>query len=214
MKRKMKMRGNISNLILEHIADNIKTYILLVVSFTVGIILATTIINISGESTKLEITNYINKNVDNLNNDINTSELAINGLKNNMICLGILWLLGTTGIGIVLIYLLVMLKGFCLSYSISAIIATLGIGKGLLFSIVNILFQNLFLIPLIFFLACKGIRLSRQIINKKNHSNFKTEILRYSMLLFITVAVLVIIFLLEKILYPSILKVCINQILS
>lgn len=71
-------------------------------------------------------------------------------------------------------------RGFCLGYTISACIATLGISKGLAFTISSLLLQNIIIIPAIIAMSVSGFKLYKSIIKDKRRENVKLEIVRHT----------------------------------
>ena len=84
----------------------------------------------------------------------------------------LLWFLGSTVIGFPLIYVVVGYKGYCIGYTISSVIATVGTGKGIIFIIATMLIQNIIYIPTILTLSVSGIKLYRLIIPLLKFDNF------------------------------------------
>lgn len=92
-----------------------------------------------------------------------------------------LWFAGLTVIGIFVVYGVVCFRGFTLGYSISSIIATLGVKGGSTFIISSMLLQNIIFIPVLFALAISGIRLYKSIMKDRRRENIKLEILRHTL---------------------------------
>lgn len=135
MNRRFKRKTNsskVSNFLLNHIEKNIKEYTIVSLVFLIGIIIGVLFINKTPNSNREEITNYISCFINDLkeSKSINEFSLLINSLKKNIILAVFLWFMGSTVIGIGIVYLTVAFRGFCLGYTISSIILTLGIRKG------------------------------------------------------------------------------------
>ena len=177
-KRKQKENGNV---IVKHIKNNIKEYISVIVVFFIGIVLGVILLNNSGDLQKQELNNYINDFVDKLNTsvDIDKLQLLKTVLINNFVIVVGLWFIGSTVIGIPIVYAIVAYKGFCLSYSISTILAVLGGSKGICFALAAILPQNIIYIPCILALAVSGIKLYKSIMKDRRIDNIKGEIFRH-----------------------------------
>ena len=103
----------------------------------------------------------------------------------NLILGVVIWFFGTTVIGIPIVFGLVLYRGFCLGYTISTTILVLGLTKGLTFSIIALLIQNILFIPAILALAVSGFKLYKSIIKDKRKENKKLEILRHTIFLLI-----------------------------
>lgn len=174
--------NKIKNIIVEYIAQNIKAYIMLTIIFFIGLILGIIFVNNTKEAQSDQISTYINNFIDSIkeNYQISKSKLLINSIKGNLYITIILWFLGSTVIGMPLIYLVIGYKGYCIGYTISSIIATIGTGKGILFIIATVLFQNIIYIPAVLTLAVSGIKLYKLIMEDRRRENIKMQILKHT----------------------------------
>lgn len=181
--RARKKTRSISYIILNHIVNNLKEYFSVVLIFFIGIIVGVIFINNSNENQILQIQDYINSFISDLKEcgTIDRSALLLQTFFNNLYLILALWLAGSTVVGIPIVYAIVAYKGFCLSYTISSSIVTLGTWKGILFSISSMLLQNIIYIPCLFALAVSGIRLYKSIMKDKRQENIKIEIIRHIM---------------------------------
>ena len=109
---KERKKSRFKEIIFTHIENNIKEYLIVSIIFFIGIIIGVIFINNASENQASEISNYITSFTEELkdNKDINTFLLS-------------------TFIGISIVYLTICLRGFCLGYTISSIILSLGIRK-------------------------------------------------------------------------------------
>lgn len=177
-KRKQKENRNV---ILKHIKNNLKEYISVIIVFLIGIVLGVILLNNSNDIQKQELNSYVNDFVTQLNSGISIDKFQLlkNVLLNNLIIVIGLWFIGSTVIGIPIVYAIVAYKGFCLSYSISAILAVLGGSKGIFFVLASMLPQNIIYIPCILALAVSGIKLYKSIMKDRRIENVKGEIFRH-----------------------------------
>ncbi len=129
--RKKRNKSKIKEIVFSHIENNIKEYIIVSIIFLIGIIIGVIFINNTSESQSSEISNYISSFTEELKNnkDINTLLLLKESIKKNVILSLFLWFMGSTVIGISIVYLTVCFRGFCLGYTISSIILSLGMRK-------------------------------------------------------------------------------------
>ena len=137
-RRYNKLRSNnsrIKEVIFSHVESNLREYIIFTVIFLIGIIVGVIFINNVSENQGLEINNYITSFISSLkeNKEINDMVLLKDSIKKNIVLAIILWFMGSTVIGISIVYLIVAFRGFCLGYTISSVIATCGLWKGILF---------------------------------------------------------------------------------
>ena len=177
--RRKSREYKIRNIVLEYVDSNLKTYLILLIIFLIGIIFGVIFVNSAKENQSNQMQNYIQN--------------FINSIKENyQITASILWFLGLTVIGMPLIYLFILYKGFCLGFTSAAIVGTLGSAKGALFIISTMLLQNIIYIPIMITLAVNGIKLYSQIMEDRRKDNIKLQILRHTIFSILMLAILVI----------------------
>ena len=176
-------QSRIREFAIEHIRRNIIEYIAMALILVIGIILGTFYINNTNIAQKQEISEYINCFLEDTYNgdmEINFNNLLRTSIFNNLIIVFFLWVSGLTVIGMPIIYIIISIKGFCMGYTISAIIGSIGIWDGIKFVISTMLFQNLIILPCILVLAVSGIKLYKSIIKDKRRDNIRFEIFKYT----------------------------------
>jgi len=186
--------AGIKNIIFEHIKDNIKEYFIITIIFIIGIIFGVILINNLAQDQQEEISLYINNFINDVkeNKSINTGNLFKKTLTNNITLAMALWFMSSTVIGVPIVYAIIVFRGFCLGYTISSIIATVGTMKGVLFSIFGALLQNIIFIPSISILAVSGIKLYKSIMKDKRKQNIKIEIIKFTFItLFIIITLII-----------------------
>lgn len=192
--RKHKKTPRIGNAIINHIKNNAKDYLILLILFILGIVLGVFAINHTSDIQKNEITLYINSFINSLkeNKTIDYLGLLKDSLIKNISLAILLWFIGSTVTLIPIIYGIVIFRGFCLGYTISSAVAILGGMKGLLFAISTLLFQNIILIPALFAIALSGIKLYKSIIKNRRKENIKLEVYKHSIFSLLMTGMLVI----------------------
>ena len=183
---------NFKKVIQEHITRNIKIYTILIIIFLLGLIIGIIVVNNSGDSQKAEINEYINTFINDLKNGakLDYFKLLKTSFGNNFFTVLILWFMSSTVIGIPIVYGEIGYKGFCLGYTISSVVATLGTGKGILFVITSMLLHNIIFIPCLLLLAVSGINLYKSIMKDRRKENIKIEIIRHTVFSLIILAVM------------------------
>lgn len=181
--KKHKKNSRIKNIIKSHISNNIREYGIAVIMLFIGIILGVIFVNNSGEQQINEITEYINSFVSSLQeeNTVNKLELLKASIIKNIILAVLIWFIGSTVVGMPLVYGIIIYKAFCLSYTISSTVATLGVLKGIGLIFCSVLPQNLILIPSILALSVSGMKLYNSIIKDRRKENIKLEIYRHTL---------------------------------
>ena len=144
-------RLKIFEIISNHIMNNKKEYILLTLIFLVGIFLGVMFINNAQESQMTEITSYLNNFIETLKNTekLETFSILKTTIFQNIILALTLWFFGTTVIGIPIVFGIILYRGFCLGYTISAIMSIMGTGKGIVFVLITLVLQNIIFVPAI-----------------------------------------------------------------
>jgi len=191
--KKQKNTG-LKNVIFEHVRDNIKEYFIITIIFIIGIILGVILINNLGQDQQEEISLYIKTFINDIkeNKSINSVDLLKKTLVNNITLVILLWFVSSTIIGTPIVYAIILFRGFCLGYTISSIIATVGTVKGVFFSAFGILLQNILFIPGIFILAVSGIKLYKSIMKDRRKENIKIEIIKFTLIsLFISFVLII-----------------------
>lgn len=212
MKRKSSAISNIKNLVLENIITYFKEYIVVTICFVIGIIAGVIFINNLSDNQSSEIATYISSFLETLKTDVNINylELLKNSLMQNLILVLTLWFVGATLIGIPLVFGIILFRGFCLGYTISAIIHILGISKGIMFVLTTMFLHNLIFIPAIIALAVSGIRLYQTVVKNRNSESIKFAILKHSIFALIIMLLLALSSIIEIFVSTNLFSVCIN----
>ena len=179
-----RQKNNIKELILRHIYDNIKLYLIVIIILVVGIVDGVVFVNNTSAEEAQEIQNYITEFINLLKqgNRIDTGQLLKKSLGDNITLIIIMWLLGSTVIGIPIVMGIVLFRGFCIGYSVSAIIASIGVQKGILFFFTTMFLHNLIFIPVIICMTISCMRLYKSIMKDKRRENIKIEIIRHTLI--------------------------------
>lgn len=197
--RRKSREYKIRNIVLEYVDSNLKTYLILLIIFLIGIIFGVIFVNSAKENQSNQMQNYIQNFINSIkeNYQISTKELLKNSIINNVGIAVLLWFLGSTVIGFPLIYVVVGYKGYCIGYTVSSVIATVGTGKGIIFIIATMLIQNIIYIPTILTLSVSGIKLYRLIMEDRRRENIKLQILKHTIFSILMLILLLISSLLE-----------------
>lgn len=134
--------SKIKEMIISYLRNNIKEYSIVMIIFLIGLIFGVIFVNNAGRNQINEITSYINDFVENLKNniEINKAQLLKDTLISNFLLALELWFVGSTVIGMPIVYGMIAYRGFCLGYTISSIIATLGMRRwNIIYNSINII---------------------------------------------------------------------------
>ena len=208
-----KKNSKLTNLIVQHVKDNLKAYMIVSIILLIGIILGVIFVNNMGETQKQEVNTYLSDFTNSLKNgsEIDQLQLLKKSITNNIFLVLFMWFVGSTVIGIPFVIGMVAFRGFCLGYTISSTIAIWGTGKGMLFFASSLLLQNLIFIPCLIALAVSGIKLYKSIMKDKRKENIKFEIFRHTIFSLFVLILLVISSLIETYISSNLLELCIGQ---
>lgn len=199
MQKTRRKRSIIKNTILEYINSNAKIYIIITIMFFIGLVLGIIFVNNSNQDQQSQINNYINTFIQAIKSDTEISKAAIlkDSIISNFSITLILWFLGSTVIGMPLIYIVIIYKGYSIGCTVASIVASLGIGKGTIFIASTMLLQSIIYIPCILSLAVSGIKLYKLIMEDRRSENIKIQIIRHTLFCIIMFIMLIISALIE-----------------
>ncbi len=163
------MLSNFKVTLTKHINNNINTYMLLFLAFTVGICAGAFTVNGLSFNQSSELTNYFYGFLNLINHqNIDSVELFKITVIENFKLIALLWVLGVTIIGVPFIYIAVGIKGFVTGFSSGFIVAACGI-KGVLFVFLSTLPKEIIIVPFIIALGVSGINFSLTILKSRSN---------------------------------------------
>ena len=211
------MLQKLKRCIFKHYRDNIFTYFIIIIILAIGIIIGsitTKILEIEKSNEIMMFLNSFLKFIDNnnLDNFLILKQSIFDNFKSVLLilCSGIIY------IGIIVIPILILLRGFTLGFTVGFFVNQYGL-KGFFFSILGIFSQNIFIIPGIISIASIGMAYSLNIIKKRklgirNSMNINT-IIDYSTLILLFSIFIFIGCLIEAYLTPVFLKLLIDYLI-
>ena len=187
-----------------------KKYVFLIVIVTLGIVTGILFSNILNTEDSRLVTNKITEYFNNIKDDVPINYLTnlITSLKNNLLYLGTIWILGLSVIGLLFNNFILFFKSFILGFSIGSII-NIYLYRGIVLSFLYI-FPS-FLINIIVFLIMTSFAndFSLCLFNllfKKKETKVKTLVKQYYKVLLYLSIILIISSILETFVMPFTLK--------
>ena len=201
------------NIIINHIQNNLKEYIISSIIFFIGILLGIVFVNNLNDVQTSEIQTYITNSINTLK-ESNVKELSVlkESLNSNIILAIALWLMGSTIIGLLVVYLIVCFKGFCFGYTLSSIVLVLGNSKGILFFVSTMFLKNIIVIPCTIALAVSGMNVYKSVMQDRRKENIKLEVIRHTIFSIFILILLVLSSFIEAYISQNILNYCIKYI--
>ena len=201
IKRKIKARikpekrgSRILDILMEFIKNNIREYIIITLIFLIGIFLGVMFVNNLKEEQKSEIVTYVNTYIEAFKqkDSGNNMEMLQNNIRDNVILTLIIWFIGSTIIGIPIVFGIIAFRGFCLGYTISSITVVFGVMKGIAFTAISIMMQNILFIPGIISLGVSALKAYKSIYSDKKKENIKLELIRHTVFSLLILIVLIV----------------------
>lgn len=182
LSRLKKKHMQFGTILYQYIKNNKREYCIVTILFFIGLLIGVLAVNYANPTTIDEMNAYYTELIQSIKNTESISYLSLlkDSIISNVKIILILWLSATTIIGIPAVYGTLTFKGFSIGYTISSMIACLGTGKGIVFSIAALFLHNMILIPSIWGACVSGIKLYQSIMKNKHRENIKAEIVRHT----------------------------------
>ncbi len=185
--------SNWKRVLIEYIKNNYKEYLLVCILFLIGLFIGVMIINYSNENIKIEIVKYISDFIDMYKKveNVNQFQLTTQSIKKNLLFAVILWIGGTTVIGLPIVLISILIRGIILGFTLASITITFGTIKGIMFCMTSLVLHNIIYIPTVLTIGVSSIKLYKSIVKDKRKDNIKIEILRHTIISIIMMILLV-----------------------
>ena len=174
---------------------NKNLFVFLVVIIAVGVAAGSIFVTLLNDTDKVMVSDYLNNFLNNLNaNNLNYSGTLINTIIFTLGAALLIWLLGISVIGFLLILLFLFIKAFSLGFSIGSIIINFNF-KGVLIAGAYIVPHHIINMMIYLLISSYALVLSYRLINsftKKQTFEFKSVFNRYLFILGFSLIILLI----------------------
>ena len=175
----------------------------------IGIIAGSIFMIVLSKNDKETVLNSIKDFFDKLiNNKLNFVGTLKNTLISNLLFSFIIWVIGISVVGVLIVIFIIFYKSFTLGFTISSIIYTYSI-KGALLALIYVFPHLVINLLVLLYLSSYSIKLSIILIKsilKKDNLNFKAFINNYSKVFLISIIFLIVTSLYESFISPIILR--------
>jgi len=167
----------------QHLKDNLLLYILVVAILIIGIIIGSLSVKLLTIEETVELTQYLSAFMGGME-EINLDYLIIlkESLMNNIKTLISIWFLGLTVLGLPLIFVLLLSKGFILGFTAGFLIQEQGL-QGIILSVLTLALPNFLILPALIFASVLGVIFSVWLVKGRrqpNNLSFGQQLLAYS----------------------------------
>ena len=206
-----KKYNNLLSIIIPNKKINIFVLSIIIIGVTLGAIFSN-IIDLNNQKLVIE---KINSFINNINNgSINSLLIFKNALGINLLYTILIWLLGMSLIGIIIVFIILFFKSFVLGFTLSSFIITYKY-KGIILSILHLLFGELLNIIALLLLTIYSInftiKLLKQIFKTNiNNNELKHFLKHYFIILIIVLIINITSSLTEAFILPSLIKLIIG----
>lgn len=186
---------------------NKKNLVFLVGLLISGIITGSILFILLSKSDLNSVKEYISNYFESLKS-LKLNDYILPSLIGNIILIFFIWILGISIIGLPVIVFIYFFKSFVMGFTIATFISVFGL-KGLLFSLIFIIFQLVLFIILIYIssLAMSFSLKLLKVVLKKENFDFKSAINSYIKTLLLSIIAIILYSVLDNYLLPIILKV-------
>ena len=201
------------NKLKSNIRINKNLFVFLVVIVSVGVASGSIFVTFLNDSDKIMVSDYLNSFLNNLNsNNLNYNGTLINTLTFTLGLAILIWILGISVIGFVLILLFLFIKAFSLGFSVASIIINFNF-KGILIALAYVVPHHIINLMIYLLISSYALVLSYRLISsftKKKNFDFKGIFNRYLFIIVFSLIILLFSVLYEVYLAPSLINMIVN----
>jgi len=196
----------IKRCIFNHFRDNFLVYFIVTIIFITGIIIGSIAIKLLESQKITNIMFFLNSLFRTISSDgIDNVSVLKQSLADNYKLIFIIWISSIMFIGLLIVPIIVLFKGFALGFSVGFFVNEYGF-NGFLFSLLGIFSQNIFIIPGIISISSLSLAFSISNVRRKKlrtiNGKFVSNFIDYSLLVILYSVLVLIGCLIEAYLAP------------
>lgn len=205
--------NKVLGIINKHVQSNFWLYVVSLLCVCTGVVLGIYSVRYMGDFEKSDLLSYLKNFSTTVNSGgVNYKNILVETIKSNISILVAVWFLGLTMIGIPVILIIDVIKGFTIGFTISFVINGMGI-EGMWFSLLGVLPQNIIYVPCIIFASVLAMEFSLTILrdrtNRQWTSNIWVRVTSYSLSFVLVIVVMFLGFFMETYITPNMVKIII-----
>lgn len=197
----------------EHLQQNFWLYIISLFCIFTGIVLGIYAVKYMGDFDKNDLISYLNSFTQSISQgNFKYSSVFTDIIKNNVLIIAAIWFLGLTMVGIPIILIIDVIKGFTIGFTISFMIKGLGM-KGIGIALLGVLPQNIIYIPCVILCSVFAMEFSlnllRDRLNKQWTNSVLVKITSYTLAFAAILIFMFLGFIIETYITPALVKLII-----
>lgn len=210
------MKSGLTQKIEQNISENFKLYMLSLLFLCTGIVIGIYNVKYLNNIDRNDLSHYLNTFYQTVSTkDINYTSVFIEAMKNNIPVICAVWFLGLTIVGLPIVLIIDIIKGYALGFSFSLMVKSFGL-NGVLISVLGIIPQNAVYIPCLLFVSVFAMNFSLMILKERYRqrlmSSLWSRVASYTGTFLIVIFIMFFGFLFETYATPNILKLVIHSI--
>ncbi|ERI91345.1 stage II sporulation protein M [Clostridiales bacterium oral taxon 876 str. F0540] len=197
----------------EHLQKNFWLYVVSLLCVFTGIVLGIYAVKYMNNVENNDLLSYFTNFSQNISSgSFKYSSIISDIIKNNISIILVVWFLGLTMVGIPIILIIDIIKGFTLGFTISFVVKGLGT-KGIGIILIGVLPQNIIYIPCVIIASVVAMEFSLNILREKMNKQWVNsiwmKITSYSFVFILITVLMGVGFLLEAYATPNLVKIII-----
>ena len=209
--RTNRVRIKQGNIFTRHISEHKGIYAILIILFVAGFLIGSMNAAFAKETVKVESQNYILEFVESLKTqEIDSRILLKESIVANTKPVILIMLFGLVIIGIPMIFLYIGLYSYSIGFTVTSIISSLGITRGITFIFTLMIPQQIILLPTIAIIAVNSILFSKVMLNMRN-INLKIELTKYAFIFLVGIILTIVISLFETYVGSNLIKFAVQM---
>ena len=175
------MLSNIKALLSKHFSQHITLYFIIILCFSIGIASGAFCVKALSETQKGQLVDYLVSTFKTLveGGAINNTQIFWSSLVNSLKTVFVIWVLSLLMFTFPFILIVIGIRGFVLGFTIGFLVENLGY-RGILFSVVSILPQNIIIIPMLIIFSAISISYSIESLKRRKLKRYgKNNNLKY-----------------------------------
>jgi len=166
---RVKLIGSLREQLLDHVRGHLSVYVLTLALFAAGVVTGSLAVKSLTDDQRGELFDYVEVFLRGLGQgeeEVNPHQVLQVAAANHLKTAAFLWALGATVIGIPLIALIVIIRGFVVGFTVGFLVHQMGY-KGVIFTLFSVLPQNILAVPAVIGIGALSLSYSLHLLKSR-----------------------------------------------